>query len=231
MPNIRKWEKWEGSADELAALAALTLTGGRVTENPIMPDVRLIRYYQNEKIVSRPDRRGKEAVYKYRHLLQLVAARVLASEGWPLKKIAEHFTHLDEPGLLALIPGEEPRTALELARRFLRVPNQAAIKSKARSEDQNKGESPQPRPSDVFREHVAHMSSLQTDLRQAMRRLGLPADMPPVQQVTLIAIGTWCQLIIESKRLKTLTSSEAEEIGRAVTASLLNPEIRKDLPS
>lgn len=235
MVNIRKWENKEFSADQLAVIAATALSGGRMSENPLSsdgrPDVRLIRYYQNEGILSRPERRGKEAVYGYRHLLQLVAARVLASDGWPLKKIAEHFALLDEAGLLALIPGQEPNSALNIVRRFIRGPDQAALQAKGKLKERSKGESHPPKPGDVFRQHVAQMSTLQADLRGAMRRLGLPEDTPPAQQVTLIAIGTFCQLIIETKRLKSLTADEAEEIGRAVAASLVSPEIRKDLPS
>ena len=40
-------------------------------------------------------------------------------------------------------------------------------------------------------------------------------------KLTLIAVAPWCQVLVESRRLARLTIEEAEEIGRAVTASLL----------
>jgi hypothetical protein len=59
------------------------------------------------------------------------------------------------------------------------------------------------------------------ELREALRRLGLPEDGPAVEQLTLIAVAPWCQVLVESRRLQRVTIEEAEEIGRAVSASLL----------
>ena len=58
-------------------------------------------------------------------------------------------------------------------------------------------------------------------MREALRRLGLPEDGPAVEQLTLLAVAPWCQVLVESRRLSRLTIEEAEEIGRAITASLL----------
>jgi hypothetical protein len=76
-------------------------------------------------------------------------------------------------------------------------------------------------PADEFRQRAARLSSVQVELREALRRLGLPEDGPAVEQLTLIAVAPWCQVLVESGRLQRLTIEEAEEIGRAVTASLL----------
>jgi hypothetical protein len=71
------------------------------------------------------------------------------------------------------------------------------------------------------------MSLMQAELREALRRLGLPQDAPAVEQLTLIAVAPWCQLLMESKRVERLTIEEAETIGRAVTAALLTMNRRK----
>jgi hypothetical protein len=54
------------------------------------------------------------AVYGYRQLLEIVAARVLVADGWPLAKIAEHFAHIADAELRNLISGHPKlRDAME----------------------------------------------------------------------------------------------------------------------
>ena len=72
------------------------------------------------------------------------------------------------------------------------------------------------------------MSSLQREMSDALRRLGLPADGPPVEAVALIAIAPWFQALVTTERLSRITPEEAEEIGRAITASLLRLARRKE---
>lgn len=234
MQSFDKLTTWEGTGDELAELANRLLRERGFAEDPVSPNVRLIRDYANRGILTRPERRGKEAFYSYRNLLEFIAARVLVADGWPLAKIAEHFVHISDDELRALIPGQERgNRALELARSFLRggstqhsrVRPQGKF-SKPRHGERTKDETTS---GTLFRKRAARFSSIQMELRDAMDRLGLPADAPPMQQVTLIAIAPWCQLLIETERLKTLTADQADEVGRAIAASLLNPSIRKEI--
>ncbi|MNC95422.1 hypothetical protein D3C83_125410 [compost metagenome] len=60
-----------------------------------------------------------------------------------------------------------------------------------------------------------------------MARLGLPPGTPTTQQLTLIVLSQWCRVLIETDRLARLTVDEAEELGRILTASLLDPDICK----
>ena len=85
---------WTGNADELAASASEILGERGLADDPVSPNVRLIRDYGHRGIVDKPERRGKEAIYSFRHLLQFVAARSLVSDGWPLAKIAEQFARV-----------------------------------------------------------------------------------------------------------------------------------------
>jgi hypothetical protein len=39
-------------------------------------------------------------------------------------------------------------------------------------------------------------------MRDALRRLGLPEDGPAIEQLTLLAIAPWCQVFVESNRLR-----------------------------
>ncbi len=43
-----------------------------------VPDARTVRYYQSIGLVDRPEREGREAVYRWRHLLQVVAVKLTA---------------------------------------------------------------------------------------------------------------------------------------------------------
>jgi hypothetical protein len=144
---------------------------------------------------------------------------VLVKQDWPLKKIAEYFPSLSDDDLLKLIPSSPKASARDVARGLLR---ESGLDPKL------------PRPTSAlataspdFAQHAARVSGLQADLGQAMRRLTGRSDAPRAEQVTLIAVTTWCQLFIESAKLRKLTVDEAEEIGRLVTAALLNPNIRK----
>ena len=50
---------------------------------------RLLRHYASVRVVDKPSRQGREAVYTYRHLLQFLTARRLMKQGFALSKIAE----------------------------------------------------------------------------------------------------------------------------------------------
>jgi antitoxin PrlF len=88
---------WEGNAADLVAEA------NRRFEREAMPALqlneRVLRDYVQRGIVARPQRRGKVALYGRRQLMQVIAARRLIAQGWPLAKIAEHLGDLDQPTL------------------------------------------------------------------------------------------------------------------------------------
>ena len=65
------------------------------------------------------------------------------------------------------------------------------------------------------------MSPMQFEMRGALRRLGLPEDGPATEAVTLMAITPWFQALVSTAHIPRITPEEAEEIGRAVTATLL----------
>jgi DNA-binding transcriptional MerR regulator len=78
----------EGLAGAVRALierAELPSADGRVAE---FPDGRTIRYYQTLGLVSKPTRYdGRNAVYSYQHLLQVVAVKLLQARGMSLSQV------------------------------------------------------------------------------------------------------------------------------------------------
>lgn len=206
--DLEKLEHWTGDIGEFARAAGALLSSLGVPDQSSGPNIRVIRDYAQRGIISRAERQGKESVYGFRQLIEFVAARLLIADGWPLAKIAEHFAHIADGELLNLISGEGGgNRALSVAKRL-------------RSETSGHGKSP-PQASAEFRQRAARLTGIQAEMRDALRRLGLPEDGPAVEQVTLLAVAPWCQVLIESRRLSRVTLEEAEEIGRAVTASLL----------
>jgi hypothetical protein len=216
--DLAEFEDWTGDVSELARLSGGILAARGLVDASTEPNVRVIRDYAQRGIVSRAERQGKEAIYGYRQLLEFVAARVLVADGWPLAKIAEHFAHIADTELRYLISGDLAKNrALAVAQRL----RSEAQLTPAGGHSKPSRYRSSPDPADDFRQRAARLSSVQVELREALRRLGLPEDGPAVEQLTLIAVAPWCQVLVENRRLSRLTIEEAEEIGRAVTASLL----------
>jgi hypothetical protein len=212
-------DSWEGDADALARATGKALADCGIVEDPL-PNERLVRDYVQRGIVSRPERRKKDAIYGRRQLLEMVAARVLVGDGWPLAKISQHIPNATEAELLALIPlAKEENPALAVTRR-LRFERGAGTSRQRFPPDPSLA-------APNFNQRVARGTRLQAELRSALHRLGMDPDAPAVEQLTLIAIAPWCQVLVESDRLQRVTADEAEEVGRAVTAILLDPAIRR----
>ena len=75
------------AAGTLLAEAGPAQSDGRVTT---LPDARAVRYYQTLGLVSRPLRYdGRQAVYGYRHLLELLALKLLQARRTPLGLIQQ----------------------------------------------------------------------------------------------------------------------------------------------
>jgi hypothetical protein len=212
--KIERFREWEGTAEDLATEAGRVLAAVFPQSEP--PSLRLVRHYAQLGIVGDADRPGRR--FGFHHLLQLVAASVLVRQDWPLKKIAEYLPSLGDNDLLNLIPSVPKASSRDVARGLLR---------ESGLEPTPRAGSADPLASSDFVQHAARMSGLQADLGQAMQRLTGRNDGPRAEQVTLIAVTTWCQVLVESSKLRKLTVDEAEAVGRLVTAALLNPNIRK----
>lgn len=97
-----QYRDWRGTAAELAALGVGLLETFGLSEEKL--NERLVRYYVAEGVLSRPERQGREAWFGYRQLLELLVARLLSKDGWPLAKIATWNRAADDQALRDLIP-------------------------------------------------------------------------------------------------------------------------------
>jgi DNA-binding transcriptional MerR regulator len=93
--------------DELCAQVALALAvdyaganNGRVRD---VPDRRTVRYYTTLRLIDRPAAtRGRTALYRRRHLLQLAAIKRLQARGMPLAEVQARLLGLTDAALEAV---------------------------------------------------------------------------------------------------------------------------------
>jgi DNA-binding transcriptional MerR regulator len=99
---LERHRDFSGTAEEFSELAAAVFRELRIQFDKERRDPReainerLIRYYVQEGLLSPPDRQGREAHFKCRHLIELLLARKLINEGWTLA-MARQFLQAHSP--------------------------------------------------------------------------------------------------------------------------------------
>ncbi|WP_161957330.1 hypothetical protein [Aestuariivirga litoralis] len=202
---------WTGNIDELARKVA-ALLGASGAEDADPPSVRLVRDYLQRGLLGQAARSGKELSFGYENLLRFVATRVLLRDGWNLGKISEHLDQFSMEELEAFLPKTENRALAALGR--IRRMSFASMDA--------------PPPAATFMRRAVALTPLQNEMKTALQRLGLPEDGPATEAVILMAITPWFQALVQSDRISRITPEEADEIGRAVTASLIKLSRRKE---
>lgn len=83
---------------DLAALAGVILEASGVrpinAAASVYPSQRTIRFYVTQGLVTAPEGRGTAAVYRYRHLLQVLAIKLRQMEGGTLETIRRELAEL-----------------------------------------------------------------------------------------------------------------------------------------
>lgn len=62
---------------------------------------------------------------------------------------------------------------------------------------------------------------MQLELPSLMQRLDQPEEAPSTEDLTRISITALCEVLLATDRLPRLTIDEAEELGRAMTSSVI----------
>lgn len=212
---LEKYYDWQGNLESLVTTAELVFSDFDLTSDGEI-NVRMVRDYIQRGILGAVDKAGRELEFNYEHLLKLVLARVLLSDGWSLRKIAEHFNFSELRELEELFPSND-NPALSAVKRL-----RSSVKFSEPPEMSMSAPIP-PKPSLPrfgISKRVARQTSIQQEMRQALRKLGLPEDGPATEELTLLAIAPWFQILMEKRRMKSLTPEDAKDLGSAVTASL-----------
>lgn len=93
---------WDLAGLVAAARALLERTEARSNDERVnaLPDERTVRYYQTSGLVDRPLRYdGRAAVYGFRHLLQVIAVKLLQAQGQTLAQVQRSLAGLSTAAL------------------------------------------------------------------------------------------------------------------------------------
>jgi DNA-binding transcriptional MerR regulator len=212
--------EWSGTAGELADKC-----------NDLMPEVglegeegaaneRLVRNYVQLGVLSPPVRRGREALYGARQVLEFVIARYLLRDRWPLAKIAELVKTYDLPDSRLPSDDLEPPTAAELALARIRVHEPSAERIAA-------SVAPGPGIARASLGRAAEISTRRIDLGDKLRALGNPAGAPTRSELVRLQLTPWCTVDIDLAQLRSLGPSTPELLGQALTQILLDERLTR----
>jgi hypothetical protein len=206
-----KYRSWEGTAAELADVAAAAGAAIRIPDGDTRPNERLVRHYVHVGILGRPERRGKEAYFGFRQIVELLAARVLLNDGWPLAKIAEFIgvTNLDD--LLGLLPQSTPLTpAQELVSKFRRrVFSEQSPTARAPAPLAKPGAS------------TANPMSRSVDLLRQRQEAFTGGTPPEVATWLRIELTPWCHVYVERESAQRTSPELIERLSRILTQTLI----------
>jgi hypothetical protein len=118
MSLYKKYRNFTGSATELAAAFIDCATAFGLDIDKDKTNERLIRYYQTEGVLDRPERYGRDSAYHFRHLIQLLNARRLVTNGLPLALAIQYNSTLSTDELEASLKAPLPNAAELLISKF-----------------------------------------------------------------------------------------------------------------
>ena len=172
-----------------------------IPDTDVKPNERLVRHYVSLGILDRPRREGKEAIYRYHHIIQYLAARSLARDGWPLAKVAEQVAMSSDDILHSLIEAARPSvleetlpsSASELVATYKKSAKDD-LKRKRESAMQSAGgfHSPEkqvPQPSYLTKQKIEDQATLIA--------LGNATGSPKQKDLLEIELTEWCRLLID----------------------------------
>ena len=238
MDTVKNQFNWSGNTEEFAALCETWLRIKRIGKSDTQVTVRLVRDYVARGILSRPHPKGKEVIFSYEHLIQFLACRHLLEEGYALKRIADDLQTSSLDVILSWIPGEENDRAMGLINKF-KSSNPYMEASASRepgfdsyddlSDADYAPSAPSLSPSS-YHERTRRRASYKVDndpeyfdqYFDAVREFDKDFSKVIKQDLTAIQLKSWLILFIDRLKLKNLTIEEAEEIGEAIKAALIN---------
>ena len=236
---------WRGTAAELAEKANSLLPRLNLQDDVGSINERLVRYYVSEKVLTPPEREGREALFGSRQVIELLVARYLLKDGWPLAKIAALVQSSDLSALQNLVPADRPRTrAEEAVARF----RQGSTANEARSEDREllnlsmsapekvppsqrnlslKPRAMEERSPTPALEVAAELTRRKVALSDNLKALGNPDGKPQRRRTVRIELTPWCQVLIHAKELHEISDEAAETLGTALTQALQEERTRR----
>ena len=224
MHKFAEEKDWQGNAEALARHALEWMRTKRIGDPSFEPNERLVRDYVARGILSKPERKGKEAIFGFEQLAQFLACRAVIDDGWPLSKISEDFRVSSMTEILNLIPGEASQDdALSLVENFkadalfdsaASTPKRTKIMASMSSNED--GGIPS------FSRRRRESFETKADIKEVLRRLGSDFGNVIREDFTAYQLASWLVLLMDRDKARDITRQEAEDIGRGITAALLN---------
>jgi DNA-binding transcriptional MerR regulator len=206
---------FEGSASELAMQVSAVLDELGLTETELQPNERLIRHYVQQGILERPERRGREAVFGFRQMVEFLAARRLIRDGWPLAKVAQFNRSAEMGQLLDLLPERRSQNkAQDLVSRFQRAAPRSAP-------------APAPMASPKVLARSAKMTQARINRREAIQTLSGSPDSADRTSLVRLNLTPWCQVYVDTEALHQQSPNTPELLGQALTQLLIDERLSK----
>ncbi len=225
--GIIKEENWTGNAEALAKLVKFWLRKKDIGDKSFEPNERLVRDYVAKNILSRPERSGKEAIYGFKQLIQFIACRAMIEDGWPLSKISEDFQISSINEIVNLIPGESiENDSLSLISEYKSENRRPSLDrdliQKSSLNMDASSSAPNQNYSASFIKRNRDNYETKTDISEILKRLGSDFGNVIKEDFTAYQLASWLILLMDKDKAKEITRKQAEDIGRAITAALLN---------
>lgn len=206
--SIENLKSWSGDVLALAGQASRVLAdqarqGGDVS-------ARLVRDYVRRGIVNPPVRRGHAAIFGFEQLVQLIAARILVGEGWPLAKIAEWISGAKGAELVALVVGSAPAAEFSAQRR-----------PRADTWSGSQSEAGQDWPGDAIEGAGALIARHKAELRNRRRRLDWKMENTFGSLIVEFEIADECRLLVSQRLLDALDLERALDLAQVLASTLV----------
>ena len=230
---LENYLDWSGNIDDLRSTAHQIIEEHEIENVAEIYSVRLVRDYVSRGLLGVVERSGKELLFEYEQLLRFIVVRVMLEDGWSLGKIQDQLALSSLSEIEDLLPSENKRAMDTIERLRAAVRSESSLS--ARSErlsppvsmsdpmmDVEASYSSQPKfsVSERLSRRARESSSIQREMREALNKLNIPSDGPPMEDLKLIALAPWCQVLLTDERFQKLTVQEARDLGDALTASL-----------
>ena len=207
--------EWQGTAEDLDKFLPIVAKELAMGIKESTPNVRLIRHYVSAGAVSRPERRGKEAIFGFRQVVECLVVRLLLDDGWPLAKIAAMTGSATVDDLMKFLPTEESGYGDQRNRAQALV---AEFESGAPSR------------------HLRTSHAVDQASRATRRDIGLQYDLLALGSdkgeagrvsITRLLVAPWCHVDIEEGALGDLTKQEIDRAGEMLKKLLRSEQTKR----
>jgi len=216
---LEKYENWCGDIEEFKEVSqklskVLSLSGKPHNK-------RLIRDYVRRDIITKPIRKPeldpKRMYYKQEHLIELMFALIMKSEGWSLEQIAEFKSAETTERMVELLPNEL------IGENNNKIPSARSLVQKFQGNEGDARSSPS---REAALRHRHRTVSRRRDGERAMQRLGLNPAKVEAEEFTRLTLSSWCHIYFDAEVIKSL-SDEAIEIWGRASAQMVIEHIKK----